>query len=488
MNTGTGPLAATPAALQDGSRTLSREQLAQEVAALAAQLLAAGTRVLATLLDNGLAWVVADLAAAKAGIVHVPLPVFFTATQITHVLQSAGIDTVLTSPAMATHWPTAPCQPHTVGGTPLAWIRLPAAAVAMPAGTAKITFTSGTTGTPKGVCLSGAGMQLVATSLVQAMAPLGIARHLCALPFAVLLENIAGVMAPLHNGATCIVPPLAELGLGGSSSFDPAVFHAAVLRYQPHSMILLPQMLRAWTLYLAHTRQRAPASLVMVAVGGAAVGVRLLAAARSCGIPAYEGYGLSEGGSVQTLNLPGADLPGAAGRPLPHARVRAAPDGELEIAGSLFLGYLGSDTSVPAWWPTGDLGHIDRDGFVHLLGRKKNLLITSFGRNISPEWVETTLRSDKAVAQAVVFGDGQPALSAVLWPLRTDLPDAALQAAVDTANTDLPDYARIARWVRARQPYSADAGTATINGRPQRKAILRIHADALGAPTASFPD
>ena len=87
------------------------------------------------------------------------------------------------------------------------------------------------------------------------------------------------------------------------------------------------------------------------------------------------------------------------------------PTASCEIAGSLFSGYLGDPTPVPEWWPTGDLGRIDDDGFVHVLGRKKHVLITSFGRNVSPEWVETALRSQPAVRQAVVFGDGQPALS-----------------------------------------------------------------------------
>lgn len=76
------------------------------------------------------------------------------------------------------------------------------------------------------------------------------------------------------------------------------------------------------------------------------MGAPLLAAARALGIPAYEGYGLSEGASVQTLNLPGRDRPGSAGAALPHAQLRIAADGEIEVAGSLFSGYLGQATPV----------------------------------------------------------------------------------------------------------------------------------------------
>lgn len=473
------------AALDDGERTWPRDALQAEVDALRDRLATQRTRVLATLMDNGAAWVVADLAAAAAGVVHVPLPVFFTPEQIGHALQAAGVDTVLTLPALAARWAGAPTVAIAVAAQPLSMLRLPGAGVPMPAGTAKITFTSGTTGAPKGVCLSGEAMQQVAEGLVTAMAPLDIQRHLCALPFAVLLENIAGLMAPLMRGATCVVLPLEQLGLRGSSSFDAARFQDVVAAQQPHSLILLPQMLRAWVACLMQSGQRAPASLRMVAVGGAAVGAKLLQAAQAVGIPAHEGYGLSEGASVQTLNLPGAARAGSAGRALPHARLRIAVDGEVEVAGSLFSGYLGQTqalqaSQVPsAWWPTGDLGTIDADGFLHIHGRKKHVLITAFGRNVSPEWVETALRSENAIAQAVVFGDGEPALSAVLWPTRLDLPDAALQAAVDAANDTLPDYARIARWVRGRADFSAASGLATANGRPQRAAIHQLHADAL---------
>lgn len=467
-------------ALEGGGRSWSRAELDAAVAAFARVLRARGTRVLASLMDNSPAWVVADAAAQEAGVVHVPLPVFFTPQQIQHALQSAGVDAVLTIPEIAAKWPPLPRESCAIAGHDTVLLAVPARAVPLPAGTVKVTFTSGTTGDPKGVCLRAGAMQRSAQGLVEALEPLDIRRHLCVLPLAVLLENIAGVLAPLARGATCVVPPLAEVGLSGSSGFDPAAFHAAIERHGPDSVIVLPQMLRAWSAWLEQAGKRAPASLKMVAVGGAAVGERLIAAARAQGIPAYEGYGLSEAGSVQTLNLPGADRPGSAGRALPHARLRIAADGEIEVAGTLMAGTIGDSAPPPEWWPTGDLGSIDAEGFLHVQGRRKNVLITGFGRNVSPEWVETALRSEPAVAQAVVFGEAQPALSAVLWPASDQVSDSALWAAVDSANATLPDYARVRRWVRARAAFTASSGLATANGRPQRGAILAMHAEGLG--------
>ena len=90
------------------------------------------------------------------------------------------------------------------------------------------------------------------------------------------------------------------------------------------------------------------------------------------------------------------------------------------------------------------------------------------------------MRDEAGIAQAVVFGDAQPALSAVIWPTTPTLTDAALQASVDAANAALPDYARVHRWVRCVVAFSAAMGLATANGRPQRQAVLAMHADALG--------
>lgn len=466
-------------ALHDGQTAWHAQDMERVAAEVQQWLQGQNTRVLATVLDNGAPFVALDEAALQGGQIHVPLPPFFSTAQMQHALQAAGVDTLVASPEVAAAWPACPWTPLKVADQALMAARLPTTVgMRMPPDTAKITFTSGTTGSPKGVCLSRVAMRRVTDGVVQALAPLGIERHLSALPYAVLLENIAGQAAARINGATLIALPLRAIGLQGSSQFDASVFHGAMLQHQPDSLILLPQMLRAWCGYLLQTGQRAPAGLKFVAVGGAAVGTALLSTARALGIPAYEGYGLSEGASVQTLNLPGSDRPGTAGRPLPHARVRVASDGEIEIAGSLFGGYLGNAAPAADWWPTGDLGEIDAEGFVHILGRKKNVLITSFGRNVSPEWVETALGSQAAIQQAVVFGDGDPALRAVLWPVRAVTPDAVLQAAVDAANATLPDYARIVRWTRGQAPFSPESGFATPNGRPQRQPIWLAHANA----------
>lgn len=446
-----------------------------------AQLLAVrerlnGCRVVGVLADNSPAWVVADLACQDAGLVHLPLPAFFHAEQLRHAITQAGVDTLLTD------------QPERIGALDLdfavtgrwqglTWMRRVTPAVELPAGTVKISFTSGSTGAPKGVCLSRDGLLDTAHAVQERLADLPLERHLAVLPLALLLENVAGVYAPLLRGMPVLLPSLAELGWAGMQGFDPAALDAKVRATAAGSVILVPELLKAWTAFLALSHGQPPASLVFAAVGGARVAPELLANARALGIPAYQGYGLTEGGSVLAINRPGDDGDGV-GRPLGHAEL-ALVDGELTVRTRAFLGYTGQAETSTGAFPTGDLASFDDNGHLHLQGRRKNLLITSFGRNISPEWIEATLLAQPEILQAIAFGDGQPAPGAIVVPF-PGVPAEALGAAVARANAGLPDYARIAHFI-ASQPFTQANGLATGNGRPRRQAIIDHHRAALAA-------
>jgi long-chain acyl-CoA synthetase len=149
------------------------------------------------------------------------------------------------------------------------------------------------------------------------------------------------------------------------------------------------------------------------------------------------------------------------GRPLDHVSVRIA-EGEIVVGTQPFWATSATERSsrpaIPAAgreFATGDLGRCDADGHLHLSGRRKNLLITSYGRNIAPEWVESILLAEPAIAQALVFGDGRPWLSAVLVA-SPGIDSGALAAAVQRSNHALPDYARIARWHAAAPFHRAE--------------------------------
>jgi long-subunit acyl-CoA synthetase (AMP-forming) len=250
----------------------------------------------------------------------------------------------------------------------------------------------------------------------------------------------------------------------------------AMHKYRASSAILAPQMLQALVAE-GESGASLPLDLRFVAVGGAPVSPRLLQRAQQLGIPVFEGYGLSECASVVALNTPENSRTGCVGRPLPHVSLSFSDDGEILIEGSAFLGYLGQGTPKQPW-PTGDLGYLDDQGYLHLTGRMKSLFITSFGRNVAPEWVERELTLHPAIAQAAVFGEARPFNTAVIVP-RPGFSKTDIDAAVQLANRMLPDYARVSAWVAAAVPFTPSNQQLTANGRLKRDAILAVYADAL---------
>jgi long-chain acyl-CoA synthetase len=465
-------------ALQYAHGQLSYAELHAAVTTTAAALKDMGIGTLGLLLDNGPAWVIMDLAALLAGIHVVPLPTFFSREQTTHVIRDAGIDALCTDCEQAQGWQGFAQQTSPVPNTVLLQTTRAAAMNTFPAGTAKVTFTSGTTGQPKGVCLGTAAMCSVAQSIVTATADLRIEKHLCLLPLALLLENITGVYAPLLAGATVILPSSHERGLHGSQRLDIRQLFTCLHTWRPHSLVVVPQMLKA--LSIAATRgMPLPDSLRFVAVGGARVSPELLDEARQAGIPAYEGYGLSECCSVVTLNLPGENRTGSVGKPLPHAHVRIAPDGELHVSGATLLGYAGQSSPAESWFATGDLGFIDADGFLHLTGRKRNAFITAYGRNVNPEWPESELSRFPEIAQVIVFGEAREHNTAIIQPAVAGLATELINTCVSAANELLPDYARIHAWMRADAAFSVENGMLTASGKPRRDAVWTYYRSRL---------
>lgn len=423
------------------------------------------TAPVAVALDNGPAWVVIDLALMTLGRASLPLPPFFTADQRRHVLTDAGACLIVSPPTRAT--PTNPVAGADLTVEPLYLKPRP-----LHAGTAKITYTSGSTGAPKGVCLSQDQMEAVSSSLVEAIGAEFAGRHMGVLPLGVLLENVAGLYTTLLAGGEYHARGLADLGFANPFQSDIGRLAAVVAEMEATSLILVPELLRALTAVLAHQRRGLP-SLKLVAVGGAKLSPQLISAARQAGLPAYEGYGLSECASVVALNTPGADRPGAVGKVLPHLAVSIASDGEIVVSPTPFLGYVGQP-APDGPLHTGDLGALDADGFLTITGRKSNLIITAFGRNVAPEWVESELLAEAEIAQAAVFGEAAAELCALIVPSRGGLPPATLNAAVARANLRLPAYARIGRW-QATAPFDPARGELTGNGRPRRAALRQAN-------------
>jgi len=198
--------------------------------------------------------------------------------------------------------------------------------------------------------------------------------------------------------------------------------------------------------------------------GGAPLGARLGHFFRGIGVTVLEGYGLTETCAGVTLNLPGKQRIGSVGRPLPGCSIRIADDGEVLIkGGNVFRGYWRNDEATrevfdqDGWFHSGDLGQLDDDGYLTITGRKKDILVTSSGKNVAPTVLEDRLRAHWLVSQCLVVGDGRPFIGALvtidteaftLWKVQANKPRtasvadlfedpdllAALQSAVDDAN------------------------------------------------------
>jgi len=463
------------AAFEDAKHTLTRDELMEREQEASRWLDDMSTSPMryGLLADNGIPWAMVDRALHRSTHVNVPLPRHFSQAQLAHVVDDATLERIITDDSeklqcLAGSWHQISTGPYGLQ----CWARSIAVERnrRIPAGTGKITYTSGSTGNPKGVCLSRGAMESVVNSLANTLRPLAISRHLCLLPLSTLLDNLVSVEVAPSLGATVSLPSLTETGVGYGGVDLPRML-ACIERYSPESLLLVPELLRV--LVASVTRGWCPpATLKFIAVGGASVSPELLTAARVAGLPAYEGYGLSECASVVALNAPGAVREGSVGRVLPHATLRIDEAGEIHVRGATMLGYLGEEGASPEEVATGDLGFINDDGYLYVQGRRKNLLITSLGRNVSPEWVERELLAHTSIGQAVVFGEAKPFLSALIYPSNAKTGAADIVAAIDSANRLLPDYAHVRRWAFLPEALNPVGGTMTVNGRPRRDVVF----------------
>ncbi|GBE14219.1 long-chain-fatty-acid--CoA ligase FadD15 [bacterium BMS3Abin14] len=234
--------------------------------------------------------------------------------------------------------------------------------------------------------------------------------------------------------------------------------------------------------------------------GGAPLSKRIAEFFHAAGLIILEGYGLTETSPVISAN----DLErlrfGSVGHPLPGVEVRIADDGEIQVRGpNVMKGYFNrpSDTAEAidgdGWFSTGDLGHIDNDGYLVITGRKKSIIVTAGGKNIAPSLVENALCADKFISQAFVYGDRRKYISALIAPdwervenyakehriefsSRRELCDNSrirelLQGRIDSAQVDLSPVEQIKRFKIMEREFSQDKGEVTPTLKLRRKQI-----------------
>ncbi|HEX7104813.1 MAG TPA: AMP-dependent synthetase/ligase [Acidothermaceae bacterium] len=254
--------------------------------------------------------------------------------------------------------------------------------------------------------------------------------------------------------------------------------------------------------------------------GGAPLGLRLGHFFRGAGIPVLEGWGMTESTAAAAVNRPDKVRIGTVGPPLAGATVAVAADGELLIRGPhVFERYWGDpETTAQAidaqgWLHSGDLGVVDDDGFVTVTGRKKEIIVTSGGKNVSPAMLEDRLRGHPLVSQCMVVGDGRPHIGALItldeealqaWKRKVGKPTDAdvaslchdpdllkeLQSAIEEASRVVSRAESIRRFRVLETDFSEAAGEVTPTLKLRRDVVLRTRAadiDALYAPPDAAP-
>lgn len=220
--------------------------------------------------------------------------------------------------------------------------------------------------------------------------------------------------------------------------------------------------------------------------GGAGLKLEVKEFFHAAGLLIIEGYGLTEASPTLTLNRPDDFRFDSVGKALPSVELRLATDGEIQARGeSIFGGYhknpeaTAEAFTADGWLKTGDLGRWTEDGFLQIIGRKKELLVTAGGKNISPANIEVRFADHPLVAHVVVYGDGKRYLVAGVWPsveAKARHPEeaslrAALQAAVDEVNARLPRHETIKRFGVMTSALTVDSGLVTVTLKIKRKKV-----------------
>ncbi|WP_369222830.1 long-chain fatty acid--CoA ligase [Streptomyces sp. R39] len=429
-----------------------------------------------------------------------------------------------------------------------------------PGTVATVCYTSGTTGRPKGCVLTHANLHAEAANTVELLHPVfqavtgQTASTLLFLPLAHILGRtlqLACLMGRIEMGHFPSVKPdelrpalrefrptfvvgvpylfekIHDTGrataekIGRAASFDRAErigvrFAAAHLeKFLGTGKGPGPGLYAAWALYdlLVYRRiRRELGGRMRYAIsGGSPLDRDLNLFFHAAGIVVYEGYGLTETSAAATIVPPLEPRPGTVGQPIPGAAVRIADDGEVLVKGPVVFGSYWNNPAATAevlsddgWFETGDLGELDADGYLTITGRKKDILVTSGGKNVSPAVLEDRLRSRPPVGQCLVVGDNRPFVAALItldpeavahWlsvrklppdtPLaelvRDDRMRAEVQKAVDHANLAVSRAESIRAFALVEGEFNEENGLLTPSLKVKRHAVSARYAAEIEA-------
>ncbi len=411
----------------------------------------------------------------------VPINYLLGDREIAHIINDSGIDTVVTIPPLAARVKDSPLK--VIDLTQLPAIP-PAAAppqlpTARPDDMAVLMYTSGTSGLPKGVMLTYGNLQSDVDACIAHAALKHQHKFLGIIPLFHSFGMTAMMLAPIQLGATIVY----------IARFSAPATIQAIREHQVSLVFGVPSMFGA----VAHLKNAGPddfKSIYAIITGGEPLAPVLREGFQTrFGVPLYEGYGLTETGPVVSINVPQDHRPGSVGKPVPGVEVRIVDDnqqpvargevGEIWLRGEMIMkGYfnLPEQTaeafSADGFFKTGDLGRHDEDGFLHITGRKKEMIIIA-GEKAYPREIEEVLARHPGVAESAVVGRKDAARGEVI--VAFVIPREGVEVKADA----LRDFCReqgLAQWKCPREVRLVD----DLPRSPTGKVLKRVLVEAAG--------
>jgi len=474
-------------AVIDDTGRYTNQQVATMAAALSMYLSAqTNNSKIGLLLPASAGFAVSFYATLLAGKTAVPINFLLGEKEITHIVQDSGIDTVITIPILAGRLKDFPLKVIDITALP----KPPAAAITPKFPNPKsddlavLLYTSGTSALPKGVMLSYGNIQTDVEACIQhARFQVGQHRFLGILPLFHSTGMLATLVAPIVLGATVVY----------IARFSPVATLNAIREHKITVMVGVPSMYGA----IVRLKDAKPDDFAQMyaAVSGGEPLSRAIADAfeQKFQQPIYEGYGLTETIAPIAFNAPGKLCRGSVGQTIPGAQVRIADDnaaalpqgqtGEILIKGPMVMqGYHNNPQATAdvftadRFFKSGDLGHIDPDGFLHVTGRKKELIIVA-GEKAIPREIEEVLLKHPAVADAAVVGKKDPSRGEVVVAF------VILKEGQQATADELRDFCRkenLPQWKCPREVTMVN----DLPRSPTGKVLKRVLSERVNAPSA----